>query len=95
MWVITLVLVGALLIALTAIVLDSPIGRSFARRFEGAGPEPVAKGVGGDVKQLQRRVELLESEIADLHQALEGVREAVQFVQRLLEDPTRRKPPTP
>jgi hypothetical protein len=92
MWVITVLLVGGLLIALTAIIVDSPIGRSFARRFEGqdGGREP-----GPEVKQLHAKVDLLESEMADLQRTLEGMREEVQFVQRLLENPARKKTPNP
>jgi hypothetical protein len=93
MWVITVLLVGGLLIALTAIIVDSPIGRSFARRFEGqggGGGEP-----GSEVKQLHAKVEMLESEVADLQRSLEGMRDEVQFVQRLLENPARKKTPNP
>ncbi|MGH9261111.1 MAG: hypothetical protein ACRD08_14655 [Acidimicrobiales bacterium] len=88
MWVLTVVLVGALLITLTAIVVDSPLGRSIARRFE-----PDGVGPGGDVKQLQQTVELLEGEVEELSRTLAGLRDEVQFVHRLLEDPTRKKRP--
>ncbi|MGH7645798.1 MAG: hypothetical protein ACREMR_09445 [Gemmatimonadales bacterium] len=88
MWVLTVVLVGALLVTLTAIVVDSPLGRSIARRFE---PEGVGPGV--DVKQLQQKVELLEGEVEELNRTLAGLRDEVQFVHRLLEDPTRKKRP--
>ncbi len=88
MWVLTVVLVGALLVTLTAIVVDSPLGRSIARRFEpqGVGPE-------SDVKQLHQKVELLEGEVEELNRTLAGLRDEVQFVHRLLEDPTRKKRP--
>src|SRR2546425_10643759 len=36
-WVLVLVLLVALMIPITAILLDSPLGRSFARRLEGQG----------------------------------------------------------
>lgn len=87
MWVITLILVGGLLITLTAIVVDSPLGRSIARRFEREGELG-----GGDFRQLQQKVDVLESEVEDLNRSLAGMREEIQFVQRLLEDPTRKKP---
>jgi hypothetical protein len=91
MWVLTVVLVGALLVTLTAIVVDSPLGRSIARRFE-----PEGTGPGGDVKQLQQKVDLLEGEVEELNRTLAGLRDEVQFVHRLLEDPSRKKrPPSP
>jgi uncharacterized protein YlxW (UPF0749 family) len=88
MWIITVLLVGALLITLTAIVVESPIGRSLAARYERAGGETEAR-------RLERKVELLESEVDDLQRTVERLRDEVQFVQRLLEDPTRKKSPTP
>lgn len=93
MWVITVLLVGGLLIALTAIIVDSPIGRSFARRFEGQGGERGEPGP--DVRHLHAKVDLLESEVADLQRSLEGMRDEVQFVQRLLENPARKQTPNP
>lgn len=93
MWVPVLIAIlgGGILITVTAIFLDSPLGRSLARRFDpgdGAGP-------GQDVRTLTRKVEVLEEEIDQLNRSLEGMREEVQFVQRLLEDPTRKKSPAP
>jgi len=41
---------------------------------------------------MQRRVELMETEIEDLNRTIAGMREELQFVQRLLEDPRRKKP---
>jgi hypothetical protein len=43
---------------------------------------------------MQRKVELLESEIEDLNRSVTGMREELQFMQRLLEDPSRKKPTT-
>jgi uncharacterized protein YlxW (UPF0749 family) len=88
MWVITILLVGALLIALTAIVVDSPIGRSLARRVDQPG-----EGSASDLRHLQQKVELLETEVDDLQRSLDGMREEMQFVHRLLEDPARKKTP--
>jgi len=85
MWVIAIILVGALLITLAAIVVESPIGRSLAHRFD-------ASTAGrGEVEQLERKVELLEGELEDLQRSVAGVQEEIRFVQRLLEDPTRKK----
>jgi uncharacterized protein YlxW (UPF0749 family) len=44
------------------------------------------------LRDLQRKVEVLETEIEDLNRALSGMRDEVQFVQRLLEDPHKKKP---
>ena len=41
---------------------------------------------------MQRKVELLESEIEDLNRSVSGMREELQFMQRLLEDPRKKKP---
>ena len=78
------VLIGALLVTVAAIVVDSPLGRSLARRFD---PGDVG---GTDVKRLQQKVELLESEIDELNRSLAGMRDEIQFVQRLLEDPRKK-----
>lgn len=93
MWVPVLLLIlgGAVLITVTAIFLDSPLGRSLARRFDAAG-EGGGSGAGADVKLLRQKVELLEGEIDELNRAIAGLRDEVQFVQRLLEDPTKKKP---
>jgi len=87
MWVLAIILVVALLIPVAAILVDSPLGRSVARRMEGRteGPPP-------ELRDMQRKVELLESEIEDLNRSVAGMWEELQFVQRLLEDPRRKKP---
>lgn len=88
MWVLAVILIVALLIPVAAILVDSPLGRSVARRLEGgagAGPAP-------ELRDLQRKVEILETEIEDLTRSLTGMRDELQFVQRLLEDPHKKKP---
>ncbi|MGH7567645.1 MAG: hypothetical protein ACREL9_01555 [Gemmatimonadales bacterium] len=89
------VLGGAILITVTAIFLDSPLGRTFARRFDvhgdGGGEGAVGAGTRGDVKLLQQKVELLEGDLDELNRTVSGMRDEIQFVQRLLEDPTRKK----
>lgn len=91
MWVLAVILIVALMIPVAAILVDSPLGRSVARRLEGqgggAGPTP-------ELRDLQRKVELLETEIEDLTRSLSGMRDELQFVQRLLEDPHKKKPTT-
>ena len=71
----------ALLIPIVAILVDSPLGRSIARRMEGSGAG------GGDLQSLQRKVELLEGEVEDLHRSLGGMKDELQFMQRLIEKP--------
>src|SRR5213593_3731022 len=93
MWVLVLVLLVALMIPITAILLDSPLGRSFARRLEGQGDGGGA-GSGAGVRKLEQRVEALETDLEDLNRSIAGMREELQFVQRLLEDPGKKKPPT-
>ncbi len=87
MWIVVLVLLVALMIPTAAILLESPLGRSFARRLEGQGD-----GTGTGVRQLEHRVEALETDLEELNRSIAGMREELQFVQRLLEDPGKRKP---
>jgi len=82
MWVLAIILIVALLIPVAAILVDSPLGKSVARRMEG-------RADGGD---LQRKVEVMEAEMEELNRSVAGMREELQFMQRLLEDPRRKKP---
>src|SRR2546426_1703375 len=86
MWVLAVILLVALMIPIATILVDSPLGRSIARRLEGQGD-----GGGGDVKALERRIDVLESELADLTRSLSGMHDELQFVQRLLEDPRKKR----
>jgi uncharacterized protein involved in cysteine biosynthesis len=89
MWVLAVILIVALMIPVVAILVDSPLGRSIARRLEGHGngatPAP-------ELRELQRKVDLLETEIEELNRSVTGMRDELQFVQRLLEDPHKKKP---
>jgi len=87
MWVFVIVLIMALMIPITAILLDSPLGRSIARRLEGGTP---GDGRAAGVRELERRVEVLETDLEDLNRSISGMREELQFVQRLLEDPNKK-----
>jgi hypothetical protein len=49
MWLFVVVLIVALLIPISAILLESPLGRSLARRLDGAGD---GDGGGTAVRQL-------------------------------------------
>jgi hypothetical protein len=73
-------------VLIMAILVDSPIGRAFARRLEGpleATPPPLV--------ELAKKVQLLEAELDDLHRAVEGLKEENQFMQKLLEEGGRRQ----
>src|SRR2546427_6918079 len=79
MWVLVVVLLVALMIPITAILLDSPLGRSFARRLDGQGDGGGA-GSGAGVRKLEQRVEALETDLEDLNRSIAGMREELQFV---------------
>ena len=87
MWVLAVILIVALLIPVAAILVDSPLGKSVARRMEGRadGPPP-------ELRDVQRKVELLETELEELNRSVSGMRDEIQFLQHLLEDPRRKKP---
>ena len=85
MLVLSVVLVGALFVVLAAILVDSPLGRSWARRLEG----PTSEANAGELRDLQRKVELLEGEVDELRRGLSGMRDEVQFVNKLLDAPRR------
>jgi predicted PurR-regulated permease PerM len=71
----------ALMIPIVAILVDSPLGRSMARRLEGGSESNAA------VQDLHRKVDLLEGEMEELHRSIAGMKDELQFVQRLLEKP--------
>lgn len=85
MLVLSVILVGALVVVLAAIVVDSPLGRSWARRLEGS-----AGADSAELQALERKVAVLESEVDELNRSLTGMREELQFVNKLLEDPRRK-----
>jgi NADH:ubiquinone oxidoreductase subunit 3 (subunit A) len=66
MWILAIILIVALLIPVAAILVDSPLGKSVARRMEGA-----TNGAGPELRDVQRKVELLESEVEELNPRLE------------------------
>src|SRR5207244_12268089 len=95
MWIFVIVLVIALMIPITAILLDSPLGRSMARRLEGQGDGGGAgSGGGAGGRRLEQRGEALETDLEDLNRSIAGMREELQFVQRPMEDPGKKKRPT-
>ena len=82
MWLLAVILLVALMIPIAAILADSPLGRSIARRMEGRGD-----AADGAVQLLERRIAVLESDLEDLSRSVVGMRDELQFMQRLLEDP--------
>ena len=94
MWLLVVVLLVALMIPITAILVDSHLGRSMARRLEGGDGGGADRGGGSSagMRQLERRVEVLETDLEELNRSITGMREELQFVQRLLEDPRKKKP---
>lgn len=86
MWLLVVVLIVALMIPITAILLDSPLGRSIARRLDGQGDGP-----GAGVRELAQRVDGLETDLEEVTRSITAMREELQFVQRLLEDPEKKK----
>ena len=85
MWLLAVILLVALMIPIAAILVDSPLGRSIARRLEGQWD-----GAGADLRTLHQKVDLLEGEIDELQRSITGMREELQFVQRLLENPKKK-----
>lgn len=86
MWLLAVILLVALMIPIAAILADSPLGRSIARRLEGH-----ADAGSGAVQVLERRIAVLESELEDLSRTMIGMRDELQFMQHLLEDPKKKK----
>lgn len=78
MWVVFgVVLALVLMIPLTAIVLDSDVGRALARRLGGGGAEGQGDG----------RVKALEKEVQYLSETVQSLQEETRFIRALLEEP--------
>jgi len=75
----------ALMIPLTAIVLDSPVVRAWVERMHGGPVE-----AGADLKELAKKVGILETELETLTRQLAQIQEEHQYMQRLLDDPAQR-----
>jgi hypothetical protein len=76
----------ALLIPLTAIVLDSPVVRVWAERHHGGGA-----GSTPEIEDLSNKVAALETDLETVTRQLAQLQDEHQFLQRLLEDPTKRQ----
>ena len=75
----------ALMIPLTAIVLDSPVVRAWVERMQGGKVED-----GVDLKELSKKVGILETELETMGRQLAQIQEEHTYMQRLLEDPAHR-----
>lgn len=75
----------ALMIPLAAVILDSPVLRSWADRRHGL------KEVPGDVKELVKKVSVLENELEAMNRQVAQLQEGQQFLQHLLENPSKPK----
>lgn len=85
-----LVILVALMIPLTAIVLDSPVVRAWVERRHG-GPTQESSA---ELEELAKKVGVLEADLETAVRQLAQLQEEHQFLQRLLEDPTRRQAAT-
>jgi len=83
------VLIVALMIPLVAVLRDARL-----QRGEG-GVSSRLDGRGTELEQLTKRVQLLEDELDDLGRVVDQVRDDTQFLQQLLENPTRREEEPP
>jgi hypothetical protein len=84
------VILIALLIPLTAIVLDSPVVRAWVERRQGGGGADATP----ELEELAKKVAILESDFDNVTRQLAQLQEEHQFLQRFLEDPTRRQSAT-
>jgi len=82
-----LVIFVALMIPLTAVVLDSPVVRSFVDRRHGTGSDAPDHGI----KELAEKVGLLEAELEEVNRQVAQLQEEQQFLQRLIADPAGRQ----
>jgi hypothetical protein len=80
------VILIALLIPLTAIVLDSPVFRAWVERRQGMGGQAASP----ELDELAKKVAYLETDLDTVTKQLAQLQEEHQFLQRLLEDPTKR-----
>ena len=80
-----LVIFVALMIPLTAVVLDSPVVRSFVDRRHGGEGDATSAGV----KELTEKVGVIEAELEVVNRQLAQLQEEQQFLQRLIEDPAK------
>lgn len=76
-WVLGVVVLLLMMIPLTAIVLDSEVGRALARRL----------GAGESDAQSEARLRRLEEETQYLSESVQSLQEETRFIRQLLEKP--------
>lgn len=81
-----LVVLVALMIPLSAVILDSPVVRAWAERHRHQGDAALPAD-----KALVQKVDTLENELEVVNRELAQLKEGQQFLQRLLEDPAARQ----
>ena len=81
-----LVVLVALMIPLSAVILDSPVVRAWAERHRHLGDAALPAD-----KELVQKVDTLETELENVNRELVQLKESQQFLQRLLEDPAARQ----
>jgi hypothetical protein len=80
-WVLGVVVLLVLMIPLTAIVLDSEVGRALARRL----------GSGESEDESAGRVKRLEKEVQYLSESVQALQDETRFIRQLLEKPKQRE----
>ena len=86
-----LVILAALLIPLTAVILDSPVLKAWVDRRHGGIPDGARDSAMKELQQLGDRIEALEAELGSANREIAQLKESQQFFQRLLEDPAARQ----
>ncbi len=76
-WVLGVVVLLLMMIPLTAIVLDSEVGRALARRL----------GTGETDAEGEVRLKRLEEEVRYLSETVESLQDETTFIRKLLEKP--------
>lgn len=76
-WVLGVVVLLLMMIPLTAIVLDSEVGRALARRL----------GAGESDAEGEARLRQLEGEVKYLSESVQSLQEETGFIRKLLEKP--------
>ncbi len=83
LFLVLVVLLVALMIPLTAVILDSQVGRAIAARLEGN------RQLGGE--GMPERINALESEVDRLSKEVQRLDEESAFLHRLLESKPKRE----
>ena len=79
----------ALMIPLSAVVLDSEVVRSLVRTFVERRHRGEGDATSAGVKELTEKVGVIEAELEVVNRQLAQLQEEQQFLQRLIEDPAK------